>query len=138
MSDSNWTDFDIGYGRKPKQAAPVPQPAGWSLTKVVLVFLVVVVAATASALGTRQLMANARQRFHNQLVADAFQQYQIVDGGDDLMAKALRAGVVAEAYLMAKDADNYNKWKKIADDWDALAKQKIEAETKAMMRRFSR
>ena len=72
------------------------------------------------------------------MVVDAFEQYQIVEKGDDLMAKSIHAAVVADAFLMAKDSDNYHKWKKISEEWDALSKQQIEAETKAMFRRFSR
>lgn len=142
MSNSSWTDYDIGYGRTPKPPAkkppPVPEPSGWSLAKVVLVFLFLVVCTTASLLFWRVAFQHELQRFHNQMVADAFQQYKIVEQGDDAMAKSLQAGVVAEAFLMAKDGENYHKWKKVADEWDALAKKQIEAETKAMMRRFSR
>ena len=142
MSDTSWTDYDISYGKGPKPAAltqpPTPNPAGWSLTKVAVVFLVVTVATTAGLLGIKRAFQNAQQRFHNHLVAEAFQQYKIVEQGDDAMAKSLQAAVVAEACLMAKDGENYHKWKKIADEWDTLAKRQIEAETKAMMRRFSR
>ena len=142
MSEPSWIDYDISYGNRSKPAAPkpppVPKPAGWSFTKVVLVFLFVVVATTASLLWMRRAFQHELQRFHNQMVADAFQQYKIVEQGDDAMAKSMQAAVVAEACLMAKDGENYHKWKKIADEWDALAKKQIEAETKAMIRRFSR
>lgn len=142
MGDTSWTDYDIGYGSSPKPAAPkpppVPKPAGWTLTKVVLVFLVVAAATTAALVGMRRVAQNARQRFHEHLISEAFQQYKIVEQGNDAMAKSLQAGVVAEAFLLAKDGDNYHKWKNISDEWDALAKKQIEAETRAMMRRFSR
>lgn len=108
------------------------------MTKVVLVFLFLVVCTTASLMLWRVWFQQELQRFHNQMVADAFQQYKIVEQGDDAMAKSMQAAVVAEACLMAQDGESYHKWKKIADEWDALAKQQIEAETKAMIRRFSR
>lgn len=142
MSDTSWTDYDISYGKGPKPAAPAqppaPNAAGWSLTKVAVVFLVVTVATTAGLLVVKRALQNAQQRFHNHLVAEAFQQYKIVEQGDDAMAKSLQAAVVAEACLMSKDGENYHKWKKISEEWNALSKQQIEAETKAMIRRFSR
>lgn len=76
--------------------------------------------------------------FHNQMIVDAITQYQIVEQGDDLMAKSIHASVVADAFLMSKDSDNYHKWKKLSEEWDAVAKKQIEAETRAQIRRFSR
>lgn len=142
MSDQRWTDYDIEYGRNtkpsPKKPPKAHKPEGWSLVKVALAFLFLVICTTASLLLWGVSFRRELQRVHNQMVADAFQQYKIVEQGDDAMAKSLQAAVVAEACLMAKDGENYHKWKKIADEWDALAKRQIEAETKAMIRRFSR
>jgi hypothetical protein len=142
MSEPAWTDYDIGYGRaaRPAEAKPpaAPPPARWTLTKVALLFLVFVVVTIASAVGIRRAAQDAQQRFHDQLVADAFKQYKIVAQGDDAMAKSLHAGVVAEAFLMAKDGENYHKWKKVSDEWDALAKRQIEADTRRQIQRFSR
>jgi hypothetical protein len=43
------------------------------------------------------------------------EQYDIVKGGNDEMAKSVRAGAVAEMFLQAKDSTNYRAWKAKAD-----------------------
>ena len=135
MSDQHWTDYEISYGRKPMPKKP---SAITSLAQWVTVAVFIGAIFAGAIWGIARVSVAARAKFHEQMVAEAFQQYKIVEQGDDLMAKCLHAGVVAEAFLMAKDADNYHKWKKIADGWDALARRQIEAETKAQIRRFSR
>ena len=98
-------------------------------------------AAAGSAvmlLGLGVAQKSAVKSFNNQMITDAFQQYEIVEKGDDLMAKSIYAAVVADAFLMSKDSENYHKWKKISEHWDALCKQQIQAETKAAIDQFSR
>jgi len=135
MSDPAWTDYEISYGRKPMPKRPSAVTAFAQWVTVAVVFVAILAGVVW---GVARLSVAARARFHEQLISEAFQQYQIVKEGDDLMAKSMSAGVVAEAFLMAKDADNYHKWKKLSDELDAAAKRQIEAETKAQIRRFSR
>jgi hypothetical protein len=57
----------------------------------------------------------AKNSFSKSIANDLIQQYEIVENGSDEMAKSIRAGAVAEAYLQAKDAASYERWKSIAD-----------------------
>jgi len=53
------------------------------------------------------------QNIENQVAADAEAQYEIAKRGGDKMQIYVQAGMVATAYLQAKDEPNYNKWQKI-------------------------
>ena len=53
------------------------------------------------------------QKIENQVALDAEKQYEIAKKGDDKMQTYVQAGLVAAAYLQAKDQENYNKWKAI-------------------------
>jgi hypothetical protein len=60
-------------------------------------------------------MEKGKKDFATSVANDLMDQYEIVRGGNDEMAKSMRAGAVAEMYLQAKDQANYQKWKAIAD-----------------------
>lgn len=57
----------------------------------------------------------AKNSFSKGVAKDLIAQYDIVKNGDDEMAKSIRAGAVAEAYLQAKDKASYETWKARAD-----------------------
>lgn len=65
---------------------------------------------------------SAMQEIHRQVVADALEEYAIIKttGGSAIDAY-VRASLVAEAYLQAKDEENYRKWKEIANREAAAA-----------------
>jgi hypothetical protein len=48
---------------------------------------------------------------HNQVAADAVTQYGIAKRNGTAMDACVRAGLVAEAYLQAKDEAQYQQWK---------------------------
>ena len=56
---------------------------------------------------------NEMQKIENEVAIDAEKQYYIAKKGGDKMQTYVQAGMVAAAYLQAKDEVNYNKWKAI-------------------------
>jgi hypothetical protein len=58
-----------------------------------------------------QAAANLAQ-IEKQVAADSERQYQIAKSGGGAMDACVQAGMVAAAYLQAKDSWNYEKWKK--------------------------
>lgn len=60
-------------------------------------------------------MDAAEKSFAKSIAQDLIDQYNIVQNGTDEMAKSMRAGAVAEAYLQAKDSAKYETWKAKAD-----------------------
>lgn len=52
------------------------------------------------------------QSIYKKVIDDCLKQYEIVAATKDKMQMYVRAGMVAEAYLQAKDAVNYKAWKK--------------------------
>jgi hypothetical protein len=55
------------------------------------------------------------QQIENKVADDAVQQYEIAKRQGDKIQTYTQAGMVAAAYLQAKDEANYNKWKAIED-----------------------
>lgn len=51
-----------------------------------------------------------------QVAKDAEKQYEIVRKNGVSIESYTQASLVAAAYLQAKDEENYNKWKQIADE----------------------
>ncbi len=49
-------------------------------------------------------------KIHKQVADDTIEQYNIAKRGGDKMQTCVHAGMVAAAYLQAKDETNYNKW----------------------------
>ena len=50
---------------------------------------------------------------NQQVISDTLQQYNIVKANGTKIDACVRAGLVAEAYLQAKDERNYQYWKDI-------------------------
>jgi hypothetical protein len=63
--------------------------------------------------GIEKHAVSTMQKIENQVALDAEKQYEIAKKGDDKMQTYVQAGLVAAAYLQAKDQENYNKWKAI-------------------------
>lgn len=63
--------------------------------------------------GEDQIVANQMQKIENQVAEDAVAQYNIAKEHGDKMDAYVHAGMVAAAYLQAKDQENYKKWKAI-------------------------
>lgn len=63
--------------------------------------------------GLEKQAANDMQQIENQVALDAEEQYDIAKRGGDKIQTYVQAGLVAAAYLQAKDETNYNKWKEI-------------------------
>lgn len=61
------------------------------------------------------LIEASQNSFAKGVANDLIDQYNIVSRGNDEMAKATRAGAVAEMYLQAKDQAAYEKWKSVSD-----------------------
>lgn len=49
--------------------------------------------------------------FDNKYAQEMVEQYEIAKNQGDRMEKCMQAGAVAQAFLQAKNQDNYNKWK---------------------------
>lgn len=58
---------------------------------------------------------SAEKSFAKGVADDLIEQYDIVKNGTDEMAKAARAGAVAEMYLQARDQASYSQWKAKSD-----------------------
>lgn len=56
------------------------------------------------------------QKIENQVAADAVKQYEIAKKNGSAMDAYVQAGMVAAAFLQAKDEENYKKWKKIEEE----------------------
>jgi hypothetical protein len=52
-------------------------------------------------------------KIEKQVAQDVVKQYEIAKRGGDKMDKCVHAGLVAAAFLQAKDEANYSKWKAI-------------------------
>jgi hypothetical protein len=135
MSDDSWLTYEVPYGKPPKKPAPA-EISGLIFWPVVLLAGVVVVVGLL--LGLSRFSSLAQKSVTDHMTQEAIAQYQIVEQGTDLLRKSLAAGVVAEAYLMAKDSDNYHKWKQISEQWNDLFEKQIEAETRQQIQRFTR
>lgn len=53
------------------------------------------------------------QEINVQVAADAVEQYNIANSSGQEMDRYVAAGMVAAAFLQAKDEENYKKWKAI-------------------------
>lgn len=63
--------------------------------------------------GLEHQAAKQMQTIENQVAADAVRQYEIAKNSGNAMDAYVHAGMVAAAYLQAKDEPNYKKWKDI-------------------------
>lgn len=64
--------------------------------------------------GATEAVANkSLDSIHNQVAEDAVAQYRIAERGNDPIQTCVQAGMVAAAYLQAKDEPNYNQWKDV-------------------------
>ncbi len=73
------------------------------MQKIVLIVLASVVSACS---GQAYL-----EDIHKQVAADAVTQYQITSRSGSAMDKCVQAGLVAAAFLQAKDEPYYKGWK---------------------------
>jgi hypothetical protein len=139
MTD-DWTKYDVAWGdptRKPSlRQSPKPGSPVTADTKLLVVAGVLL--AFALLLGGGLAVRYRTNAFHKQMISDAVAQYQIVLAGSDSYEKAIRAGVVADAYLAAKDSTSYHEWKKISDDWMAVFNARIKANTQREIDRSTR
>ena len=62
--------------------------------------------------GLQSQVARNLEQVEKQVAADSERQYQIAQSGGNAMDACVQAGIVAAAYLQAKDSWNYEKWKK--------------------------
>jgi hypothetical protein len=63
--------------------------------------------------GLEHKAASDMQKIENQVAEDAVKQYEIAKRQGDKTQIYVQAGMVAAAYLQAKDEENYKKWKDI-------------------------
>jgi hypothetical protein len=68
---------------------------------------------SASALlpGCEMAVDAQMKGIHDQVAADAVEQYEIVSRDGSPIDKCVHAGMVAAAYVQAKDEPNYARWK---------------------------
>jgi len=63
--------------------------------------------------GLEQQTENTLQNIREQVADDLVEQYEIAKRSGDAMDACVHAGIVAAAFLQAKDERNYQKWKEI-------------------------
>ncbi len=63
--------------------------------------------------GIEHHAAREMQKIERQVAEDAVRQYEIAKRNGSAMDAYVHAGLVAAAYLQAKDERNYKKWKEI-------------------------
>jgi hypothetical protein len=67
------------------------------------------------------IMFFSRASVNSDMIHTALREYEIVAKTGDAFEKGMRAGVVAEAYLMAGKEKEYADWKRISDNWNKAA-----------------
>ena len=58
------------------------------------------------------ITGNELSKIEQQVAQDMTEQYNIAKRSGDKMQTCVQAGLVAAAYLQAKDESNYNKWQR--------------------------
>ena len=66
--------------------------------------------------GLENQAAKEMQQIENQVAEDAVKQYEIAKRNGNATDAYVHAGLVAAAYLQAKDEVNYKKWKDIENE----------------------
>ncbi len=66
--------------------------------------------------GLEKQAANEMEKIVNQVALDSEKQYEIAKNSGNAMDAYVHAGLVAAAYLQAKDEVNYKKWKDIENE----------------------
>lgn len=61
------------------------------------------------------------QQVHDQVAQDSIDQFEIANRGEDRVDACVQAGMVAAAFLQAKNEERYNHWKKVEKDVCASA-----------------
>jgi hypothetical protein len=91
------------------------KPDRWKVALAIVVFLLF-----GWPMLTRLTMSNIEEQskefvdhINNQVAEDAVKQYEIAERGGNAADTYVHAGIVAAAYLQAKDEANYQKWKQI-------------------------
>lgn len=87
-------------------------------TIAVVVTLIVLIAV---AMPSEMEVASTVQSLHTETARDFESQYYMVKETGSAMDQCVRAGFVAEAYLQARDNDNFNKWQAIEEEDCAAA-----------------
>lgn len=68
-----------------------------------------------------QQVQHEMNRIEVQVAEDAVKQYEIAKRSGNAVDAAVHAGIVAAAYLQAKDETNYKKWKAIQEADESAA-----------------
>ncbi len=71
--------------------------------------------------GLEKQASKDMRQIEQQVATDAVKQYNIAKRSGNAMDAYIHAGLVAAAYLQAKDEANYRKWKKIEKQASAKA-----------------
>lgn len=61
----------------------------------------------------QQKIDDSMQKIHDQVAQDAIAEFEIAHRGEDKMDACVQAGMVAQAFLQAKNEEKYNHWKKV-------------------------
>lgn len=66
--------------------------------------------------GLENQAASQMEKIENQVALDSEKEYEIAKNSGNAMDTYVHAGLVAAAYLQAKDEVNYKKWKDIENE----------------------
>jgi hypothetical protein len=72
---------------------------------------ILLLALSLNIVGCQKLAEEQMQDINKKVASDAVEQYEIAKRGGTAMDRCVQAGMVAAAYLQAKDEDNYTTWK---------------------------
>ncbi|MEB0262297.1 hypothetical protein [Mucilaginibacter sp. 10I4] len=93
-----------------------------SVVKTIFILIVLIAAIWYFAGGGQEAVVNNQmQKIENKVALDAEKKYYISERQGDKIQIYVQAGMVAAAYLQAKDETNYAKWKAIEDSTGVVA-----------------
>lgn len=107
------TEVSTSAKQCPKCGSPSPTKSGGVLRIIAIVIGALVAVwwifggGAVNNAGTGAMM----DQIQTKVASDAVDQYNIASQQGDRMQICVQAGLVAAAYLQAKDTDNYNQWK---------------------------
>jgi len=87
--------------------------SGKALKAIISIVFLVAIAWYFFGGGVQKQAASQMSDIEKQVALDSEKKYEIAKSGGDKIEIATHAGMVAAAYLQAKDETNYKKWKEI-------------------------
>lgn len=93
-----------------------PRSGGFGIGKLIkgavgaALILVIIIAVTSSGKSAKKKLEN---NLNINVAEDTIEEYQLLKKNGDKMGACIRAGIITEAYLSAKDEAKWKEWKTI-------------------------